>query len=170
MILFENHEGRIGYRTANAIQDALTLDVPPLDDTFPKLRQDLEIALIAHGLFPKEAQAMVETWRDFWFEESSRLIYIVPSLAVDAILPLHVETTPSRTERVFVGRIELVTPETKRSVESAVARSDWSAVDLYNRFLDPILRRIYGGNPAKLSEIEQLYRNWQSSTGAGRCR
>jgi hypothetical protein len=169
VILFENHEGRIGYRTANAIQAALTLDVPPPGATFPKLRQDLETALIAQGLFPKEAQAMVETWRDSWFEEGSRLIYIVPSSAVDAILPLQVEPTPLHTERVFVGRIELVTPETKRSVESAVARSDWPAVDRYNRFLDPILRRIYAGNPAKLSEIEQLYRNWQSSIGAGRC-
>jgi hypothetical protein len=170
VILFENHDGRIGYRTANAIQGALTLDVPPLDATFPKLRQELEAALIAQGLFPKEAQAMVETWRDSWFEEGSRLIYVVPSSAVDAILPLHVEPAPSHTERVFVGRIELVTPETKRSVESAVARSDWSAVDRYNRFLGPILRLIYEGNPAKLSEIEQLYRNWQSSIGAGRCR
>ena len=34
---------------------------------------------------------MVETWRDSWFEEGSRLIYIVPSRAIDAILPLQIE-------------------------------------------------------------------------------
>ena len=86
---------------------------------------------------------MVETWRDSWFEEGSRLIYIVAASAVDAILPLQVDPAPLQTVRVFVGRIELVTPETRRSVASAIARSDWPAIDRYSRFLDPILRRIY---------------------------
>jgi hypothetical protein len=134
------------------------------------LRRYLETTLIAQGLFPKEAQAMVETWRDSWFEEGSRLIYIVPSLAVDAILPLQVEPAPSQTVRVFVGRIELVTPETMRSVESAIANSDWSAVNRYSRFLDPILNRIYSGNPSKASEIERLFQNFQESIGAAHCR
>jgi hypothetical protein len=56
---------------------------------------------------------MVETWRDSWFEEGSRLIYIVPAGAIDAMLPLQVDPAPSQTARVFVGRIELVTAETK---------------------------------------------------------
>lgn len=60
---------------------------------------------------------MVETWRDSWFEEGTRLIYIVPSRAVDAFLPMHVNPAPSQTARVFVGRIELITPEIVRSVE-----------------------------------------------------
>ncbi len=34
--------------------------------------------LIAQGLYQDEAQAMLETWRDSWFEEGSRLLYIVP--------------------------------------------------------------------------------------------
>ena len=85
---------------------------------------------------------MVETWRDSWFEEGSRLIYIVPSRAIDAFLPLQVEPAPSQTARVFVGRIELITPETTSAVEEAMAKSDWSAIDRYGRFLDPILTRI----------------------------
>ena len=108
-ILFENHAGHIGYRAAGAIANSLTLDVPPLDGSFPQLRHDLENALIAQGLFPAEAHAMVETWRDSWFEEGSRLIYIVPPSTVDAILPLQVDPAPSQTVRVFVGRIELIT-------------------------------------------------------------
>jgi hypothetical protein len=170
VILFENREGRIGYRNAGAIEGAVTVDAPALDGSFPQLRQDLETALIARGLFPKEAQAMIETWRDSWFEEGSRLIYIVPARAVDAILPLEVEPAPSQTVRVFVGRIELVTSETRRSVESAVAKSDWSAMDRYSRFLDPILKRIYFGSPSKANEVEHLFRNFQESTGAGACR
>ena len=102
---------------------------------------------------------------DSWFEEGSRLIYIVPSPAVDAILPLQVEPAPSQTVRVFVGRIELVSPETKSSVESAVAKSDWSGVDRYSRFLDPMLKRIYPGNSSKANEIEHLLRNFQRTEG-----
>ena len=100
---------------------------------------------------------MVETWRDSWFEEGSRLIYIVPSNALDAILPLEVEPVPSHVERVFVGRIELVTPQTKRSVESAIARSDWAVIDRYERFLGPILQRIYAGNLSKIAEVGQQF-------------
>ena len=155
VILFENRNGRIGYRVAGALDGTLTIDAPPLDGSLARLRQDLTAALIAQGLFPKEAQAMVETWRDSWFEEGSRLIYIVPSEAVDAILPLQVTPAPSQVVRVFVGRMELVTAETKRSVESAVAKGDWQAVDRYGRFLDPILQRMYPGNPDRVSRIEQ---------------
>src|SRR5439155_13943611 len=117
------------------------------------------------GLFAKEARAMVETWQDSWFEEGSRLIYIVPSRGVDAILPLQVEPAPSQTVRVFVGRIELITPEIQRPVESAIARSDWSTVDRYSRFLTPILKRIYSGNPSSASQIERNLRDYQRSIG-----
>ena len=109
---------------------------------------------------------MLETWQDSWFEEGSRLIYILPSAAVGAILPLQVEPAPAETVRVFVGRVELVTPETESSVESAIAKGDWSAINRYSRFLDPILRRIYSGNLSKVSEAERLFRNFQ---GAAAC-
>jgi hypothetical protein len=170
VILFENLDGRMGYRAAGAIPGSLTLDAPALDGSLPQLRQELETALIAQGLFPKEAHAMIETWRDSWFEEGSRLIYILPTPAVNALLPLQVEPAPSRTVRVFVGRIELVTPETRQAVESAIANSDWPALDRYNRFLDPILRRIYSGDPSKAGEVERLFQNYQQSIGGGACR
>jgi len=105
VFLFENHEGRRGYRNAGTLTNAVTLDRPLLDGSFSQLLHDLETTLIAQGLFPKEAQAMIDTWRDSWFEEGSRLIYIVPSQAIEAILPLQVEPAPLQTARVFVGRI-----------------------------------------------------------------
>jgi len=169
-ILFENRGGRLGYRNAGAIEDIVTLDPPSFDGSFPALRYDLEAALVAQGLFPKEAQAMIETWRDSWFEEGSRLIYLVPSRAIDAILPLQVEPVPSQTARVFVGRIELITPETTHSVEQAIARSDWSTVDRYRRFLDPILQRIASESPLKAGQIEQLRGSTQGPFGAPRYR
>jgi hypothetical protein len=169
-ILFENRGGRLWYRNAGAIADAVTLDAPSIDGSFAVLRHDLETALIAQGLFPREAQAMVETWRDSWFEEGSRLIYIVPSRAIDAILPLEVEPVPSQTARVFVGRIELVTPETERSVEEGIAQGDWGTIDRYQRFLGPILKRISSENPLKASQVEQFRRSMQESFGVRKCR
>jgi hypothetical protein len=168
VILFENRAGHLGYRNAGSLTAAATLDRPTLDGSLPQLEYDLENALVAQGLYPKEAQAMVETWRDSWFEEGSRLIYIVPARAVDAFLPLQVQPLPAQTARVFVGRIELITPETKRSVEEAIAKRDWSAIDRYRRFLDPILQSISAENPARTSQIEQFI--GERNAGAGNCR
>ena len=168
VILFENREGQMGYRNAGAVKDTVTLDPPVLDSSLPALRAELEAALAAQGLFPKEAQAMVETWRDSWFEEGTRLIYIVPSRAVDAFLPLHVDPAPSQTARVFVGRIELITPETTSKVEEAMARGDWPAIEHYGRFLDPILDRIVSENPALKNQARLVREKVWNSIGA--CR
>ena len=165
VILFENRGGHLGYRQAGAIKEAVEIDPPLLDGSFPQLTYDLEATLVAQGLFPKEARAMIETWRDSWFEEGSRLIYIVPGRAIDAILPLQVEPAPAETARVFVGRIELITSETKRSVQEAITRGG-SSIGPHERFLGPILKRIYAGDPAKANQMEQLHRSIQG----GRCR
>jgi hypothetical protein len=170
VILFENRGGRLGYRSAGAVQNVVTLDSPTLDSSLPVLRTELETALIAQGLFPKEAQAMVETWRDSWFEEGTRLIYIVPSRAVDAFLPIQVDPAPSQTARVFVGRIELITPEIERSVVDAIARADWPAIERYGRFVDPILDRIVSESPSMANQIAQVREKIQSSINAGGCR
>jgi hypothetical protein len=169
-ILFENRGGHLGYRNAGAVADAVTLDRPSLDGSFAVLRHDLESALIAQGLFPREAQAMVETWRDSWFEEGSRVIYIVPSPAIDAVLPLLVEPVPSEKARVFVGRIELITPETQHAVEEGMASGDSAAIDRYQRFLGPILSRISSENPLKARLVEGFLRSRQDTFGVRKCR
>jgi hypothetical protein len=82
---------------------------------------------------------MIATWRNSWFEEGSRLLYIVPGQAVNAILPLAIRPAPASTVRVFVGRLELVTPTTEAAVEQAFRAHDQPAIDKYRRFLAPIL-------------------------------
>lgn len=170
VVLFENRDGRIGYRIAGTVGGAVMLDSPVLDASLADLRRELESALVAHGLFPKEAQAMVETWRDSWFEEGSRLIYIVPGAAVDRILPLQVEPGPEKIERAFVGRIELITPAIQRTVESMIAKSDWAAVDRYERFLAPILQRMYSGDSEKVDEVKLRLRASRAARGEVACR
>jgi hypothetical protein len=165
VILFENRGGRIGYRNAGTVEGATTLNSPALNASVAELRKELEAALIAQKLFPKEARAMVETWRDSWFEEGTRLIYVLPTAAVNALLPLEVEPAPERIDRVFVGRIELVTPGTVRTLESAIGRSDWTALQPYRRFLDPMISRVYPGDAARVSQVERLYREFESQHG-----
>jgi hypothetical protein len=107
VILFENRGGAMAYEVRQGADSRLVFNPPTLEEgTYPPL-VELERLLMVHGLYPKEAAAMVETWRDSWFEEGARLFYVADRQTVDAILPLEVKPAPAAVERVFVGRIEL---------------------------------------------------------------
>jgi hypothetical protein len=163
-IWFENRGGHIGYRIGGTVSNSVSIDAPRLDGSLPELLNQLEDTLFAQGLFRKEAHAMVETWKDSWFEEGSRIIYIVPRAAVDRILPLQVNPAPSRTIRAFVGRIELITPEIKQTVQTAMAANDQPTLNRYGRFLEPILRRIAAENLSLSSKANQLIATLQVSS------
>jgi hypothetical protein len=139
VILFERRGAQLGYRILGPLRDQAALTLPTLDGSLDSLSSDLEGILISQGLFPDEAHAMLETWKSSWFEEGSRLIYIVPRSFVDSVLPLHINPVPASTVRVFVGRLELITPATQQAVESAFATNDTATLAKYKRFLDPIL-------------------------------
>ncbi len=140
VVLFERHGNKIGYRWARALTDEAVLDPPDLTGNLDSLCTDLEGVLVNQGLYADEAHAMVQTWRDSWFEEGSRLIYLVPRSFVDKVLPLSISPAPERLERVFVGRLEIVTPQTARTVETAFAANDESTLNKYKRFVQPILQ------------------------------
>jgi hypothetical protein len=147
VILFERRGERIGYRFTGATADEVVLQPPDLTGNLESLLADLERLLVDQGLYPDEAHSMVETWRDSWFEEGSRVIYIVPRSFVDSILPLRIEPAPSQIVRVFVGRLEIVTPTTVRAVKTAFATHDETMLNKYGRFLEPILQ--VTGEPAE---------------------
>jgi hypothetical protein len=140
VILFERRGDRVGYRLAGALNSETLLDPPELTGSVDALCSDLEGLLIAQGLYPDEAHAMVNTWRDSWFEEGSRLIYIVPRGFVDNILPITINPAPGQIVRVFVGRLELITPATAKAVKTAIASNDEATLNKYARFLEPILQ------------------------------
>ena len=137
-ILFERRGDGFGYRVVSTDRSELTIARPTLDGTLESLKQDLRNMLIERGLYPREAAAMVETWRDSWFEEGTRLFYLVPQVTVDRILPLHIDPQPAAITRVFVGRIEVVTPEIESEVAAAIRAKDQVALRKYGRFLEPI--------------------------------
>jgi hypothetical protein len=142
VIAFENRGGATAYDLWRDAGAQATLAMPALDAASAPPAAELERMLIAGGLYAKEARAMVDTWRDSWFEEGARLFYVVPSAAVDSILPLAIEPAPAQTVRVFVGRVELITPTTERAVAEALANDDRVTLAKYARFMEPIGKRL----------------------------
>jgi len=59
---------------------------------------------------------------------------------VNTVLPLTIKPAPIQTARVFVGRLELITPATASAVERAFAEHDRATLAKYARFLEPILK------------------------------
>jgi len=157
MLLFERRGDRLGFRVAPTSGSNPTLDPPELNADMNSLERTVVDMLIAQGLYQNEAQAMFETWRDSWFEEGSRLLYIVPREFVDSILPLTISPAPAQTVRVFVGRLELVTPATQRAVEQAFEADDRATLNHYGRFLVPILENMIAGerNSAKKAQFSE---------------
>lgn len=156
LVLFERRGEKIGYRVINGPQNQVTLQPPELNASIESLYADLEQVLVAQGLYWDEAQAMVQTWRNSWFEEGSRLFYVVPPSFVDAVLPLTINPAPAKTVRVFVGRIELATPATRNAIEAALEEHNRAALEKYYRFLEPFLKIMTEHDPAKEKRINAL--------------
>jgi hypothetical protein len=150
VILFENREGKSGWRIHGSLKDEATIARPALNQPVESLLRDFEKTLVEHGLYEKEAAAMVKTWRESWFEEGLRVFYIMPRRATDAILPIWITPRPSELSRVFVGRAEIITPEMEKNILAAVKlygenspETRAAAIDgvrRYGRFADPVLR------------------------------
>ena len=141
-VLFENREGRAGYRVVRDLRSSAAILPPQPNEDPASLQRDLAAALTEAGLFPKEAAAMVETWRDSWFEEGMRVFYILPRAAVDEVIPLKITPAPAALARVFVGRVEVLSPGVAETLRAALASGDTSALARFSRFLDPFVARI----------------------------
>jgi hypothetical protein len=154
VVLFENKGGAIGYH-ATRIAGATATFAPPAARQGASVQTALVQMLVANGLYQKEAEAMVETWRDSWFEEGTRVFYIVPASSIDAILPLDITPKPASVARVFVGRIELITPSIVAEVKDALVKRDRRTIARHARFLRPILARITGPGPITDPALQQ---------------
>jgi len=140
VILFENRGGNRRFYYAGTIEKETGIN-PQWAYDAAVLESQLKNVLAENGLHEREAQAMVDTWRDSWFEEGSRLFYIVPRQNVESILPLHIQPAPQQIERVFVGRMELITPAVQDDVKRAVDSNDRRTLEKYGRFLEVIADR-----------------------------
>ena len=152
VILFERRGGAAGHSVGDAPAGETRLARPALAPAAAPPRAELKALLVAHGLYEREAEAMLDTWRDSWFEEGLRVFYVLPREAVDAILPLTIEPQPKELVRVLVGRAELITPEMERDVTAQLSKFEDPApgaraaalreIDKYGRFADTILGQL----------------------------
>ena len=115
-------------------------------------RKQLYEALLDSGLYPKEAHAMLETWRDSWFEEGLRVFYIVPREMVDAVLPITVLPRPEKLVRTFVGRIELLAPWMRDEINTAMKTGDLETLARRGRFLEAFLTQM--GNQPRSASVQ----------------
>lgn len=170
-LLFENRDSRIGYQILDLPLDSSTevkLNRPELRGNLQELRRELRAMLISEGLYEKEADAMLNTWRNSWFEEGLRVFYIMPRKTTDAILPIDIDPQPEELVRVLVGRTELLTPEMEKTViEKLRALSEPSPnsrqtalkdINRYGRFTESILTQIlsHTKDPGIKQEVERL--------------
>ena len=153
VMLFTRHGSQSDYRVYADLpaNHQVTLERPVADRPLHAVTQELERTLVAQGLYKKEAKAMIETWRDSWFEDGTRVFYIVPPSTVDAVLPLSVTPKPTSVVRVFVGRAELIDSTDINIVAAALTNHDHAVLERYGRLLGPIADRVL----AKTSSPEE---------------
>jgi hypothetical protein len=128
------------------------------------LGRDVATALVAEGLFPREAAAMVNTWKDSWFaEDGVRVLYLMPTAWTDATLPMTLAPAPESLVRVMVGRAEVITPGTERRLReqlAAAAGGDETAREnvraefkTLGRFAEPALRLALKDADVKMTKL-----------------
>lgn len=95
----------------------------PLPQFQTEIAAQMQAALVSEGLFPDEAKAMVDTWKESWFaEDGVRVLYILPRPWTDGILPLALTPQPKELTRVMVGRAEIITPNIVNSLSQTLTK------------------------------------------------
>jgi hypothetical protein len=146
-VVFENRGGKIGYRFVRGLSGSLDVDPPEMTGDLAQLRKELVADLVEFGLYQKEALAMVETWHDSWFEDGMRVFYVVPRPQTDALLPLKIAPVPDAIARVFVGRVEVLSPWTRQTILDAADHRDVAALRKFGRFLGPFVAQMKAQSP-----------------------
>lgn len=81
-----------------------------------KLRNSLQHELVADGLFTDEAEGLLNTWEVSYFKSPGlRVFFLVPREWTDFYLPLETSLAAD-INRVMVGRIELITPDQRKTL------------------------------------------------------
>jgi hypothetical protein len=150
-LLLRVADGRARFAVYRDIGARQSMTLPAKTVALDEVGDAIVHALIAEGLYEKEARAMVKTWRSQWLGDAgTRVLYTVPRATTDQLLPLRVAPTPDQTVRVLVGRIDVITPPQEARIGSLLASSltakTMSAHDAaflrgFGRFVEPAIER-----------------------------
>jgi hypothetical protein len=157
VVLFHRQGDLVSYRVHGTLDSEVALNLPASPGTLDGILDYLERTLVSQGLYRDEARAMIDTWRDTWFEDGMRVFYLLPPTAVDRILPLEIRPEPAAVRRVFVGRMEVITPAMMAAVDRALAAGDALTIDRYGRLVGPIGDRLLASAPS--TEAKQRISN-----------
>jgi hypothetical protein len=150
-------------------------------DNCSRIRQRLHEALVRDGLFSDEAAGLLNTWEASYFRRPGlRMFFMVPRAWTDQHLPLSV-SVPAETQRVMVGRIELVTPHhrelLKKISAGPVSTPEW--VQAAREQLGPREQEQYyredwylntKGNPTASRLLESMPPDYRAYLELGRFR
>lgn len=123
--ILQKTEQGLRFQSLGAIKDKETSVQLSKDTvTIENAGNQLVKALVAAGLFEKEARAMVKTWTDTWLEETgTRLLYLLPPKTVEEWLPIQIKPAPAKLERAMIGRVDVLTPEFEREIDAHLKRA-----------------------------------------------
>lgn len=160
LFILRVEQGRGTYEYVPSLERGVPLEraVPSMDGSLPLDRFVETVAgalaarLVDSGLYAREARAMVNTWRSSYFKtDGIRVLFVLPRSWTDRSIPMRIEPRPAALVRVMVGRVELLTPDRERRMESAIrdlaspaaaARERaFTALREEGRYVEPIIRR-----------------------------
>lgn len=161
LFILNVQNGRGAYSYATALRPdhgSLERDVPsmngslPLDRFVETISADVESRLVSSGLYRKEAQAMVNTWKSSYFKSDGvRVLFLLPQSWTDRFIPVRITPTPEQLVRVMVGRVELLDTARERLAEAAIRDLASPGADVRERafgllraegrYVEPIVRR-----------------------------
>jgi hypothetical protein len=154
LIRISNGKARFSSYRNISQQQQQEMSLPPEESVQCGLGDAVVKALVAEGLYEKEARAMVKTWESSWFGEEgtgTRVLYTLPRRTTDGLLPLRISPTPDETVRVLVGRIDVLTPEQEERIAGLIkgldagfqiSREDARELKPMGRYLQPALYRV----------------------------
>lgn len=159
VVRVEDGRGAYAYRHELKPGDKLDGVIPsmagakPMEEFTKDLADDLAARLVQSGLYPKEARAMVNTWRSSYFQTPGvRVLFVMPQRWTDEFIPLEIKPRPRQTVRVMVGRTELLLPDREKLAERAirdlaspsseVRQAAFDTLRREGRYAEPIVRRV----------------------------
>lgn len=132
MIYELTRDGKVRWQTLHALAKSTPEDINldalaavPAAEARLQVHQAMAKMVMSAGLDRAEADAMILTWQASYFGEPGlRLFWVAPRAFVDRVLPLKVTPPPSSTERVILGRLEMLSPGWERELLTRADEAD----------------------------------------------
>lgn len=120
------------------------------------------------GLYPREAEAMINTWGDSWFKETGvRVLYVLSPEWTEHTLPMELNPKPGELVRAMVGRSEVISPAIEKRLVRELAEVQKGSQEAERRLRDEI--RVMGRfGPPALERAQSILRQEPAGVASAR--